>query len=394
MQNDKLAWEIPYGTRDFLPQEAGSKRYIENKLTELFASWGYAEIVTPTIEYLATLTMGSGSALEPHMFKFFDRGGQSLALRHEMTTPIARAVASRLHGQPLPLKLSYISSVFRYEQTQMGRQCEFYQAGVELMGSAGASADAEIIALAAEAIRAIGLSDFQICLGQALFAQGLMQQYGLARSLQSKIKAAIESYDLVGLDKLLNESGLSAEAKEAFSQVPRLRGGEECLTQAYALAPNDKSREALDNLSDIYKLLQSYGVADKVCFDLGLIRDFNYYTGLVFEAYTPGLGFSLCGGGRYDNLLADFGYDCPATGFALGIERALLALERQGLTKPQIAKNVYVAYAAGKITKAIATAKELRQGGQVVELATEPETEAEAAAQQRSKGYQALSYVR
>ena len=152
MEKDNSVLKIPYGTRDFLPAEAAGKRVVETRLAELFAQWGYEEVVTPSIEYLDTLGLGSSQNIGDHLFKLFDKSNQTLALRHEMTTPIARLVSTRLQDSPLPLKLSYISSVFRYEQTQAGRQCEFYQAGVELMGPGSPATDAEVVALAVTTI--------------------------------------------------------------------------------------------------------------------------------------------------------------------------------------------------------------------------------------------------
>ena len=194
MVNEKQVLGIPYGTRDFLPTEAAGKRTIETKLAALFALWGYDEVVTPTIEYFDTLTMDSGRQLAPQLFKLFDKGGKTLALRHEMTTPIARVVASRLKDAPLPLKLSYISSVFRSEQSQMGRQCEFYQAGVELIGSASATADAEVLALAIQSLLRAGLKDFSVCLGQVEFVTGIMQQYRLDEQTQQTLKERSEEH--------------------------------------------------------------------------------------------------------------------------------------------------------------------------------------------------------
>ncbi len=393
MQANDIVLEIPYGTRDFLPHEAAEKRQLETTLADLFASWGYDEIVTPTIEYLDTLTMGNGHVLEPHMFKFFDKNNRTLALRHEMTTPIARVAASRLKDETLPLKLSYISSVYRYEQTQTGRQCEFYQAGVEFMGSGTAAADAEVIALAAEGLRRTGLQNFQICLGQVDFINGIMQQFQLDDAMQTKIKAAMEQRNLVGLEALLEQTTLAKSARELLRRLPLLHGGEAVLAQAYDIAVTEQSRRALDNLAAIYHLLEEYGVAGQVQFDLGVIRDFNYYTGMVFEVYTPGLGFPLCGGGRYDHMLSDFGSACPATGFALGIERIMLSLERQGLRMPQIRKDIYLAYAPGKLAAALHKAQEYRQQGQVVELAPAAQSEREAADYQTGKAYQKLVYI-
>lgn len=390
---DKNVLEIPYGTRDFLPSEAAGKRVIEDKLASLFASYGYDEVVTPTIEYLDNLTLGTSHSLEPHLFKLFDRDNRTLALRHEMTTPIARLVSSRLQDYPLPMKLSYISSVFRYEQTQTGRQCEFYQAGVELIGSASASADAEIIALAIKGLLRSGLTDFQLCLGQVEFVSGIMEQYQLPSDKKDKLKALMEGRNLVEFTRLVDELDIASNAKKVLKKLPLLNGGEELLKSAYDLALNEQSRRALDNLSEIYQLLKAYGVAEYVRFDLGIIRDFNYYTGMVFEAYTPGLGFPLCGGGRYDHLLADFGSACPATGFAIGIERILLALERHNLEKPEQAKDIYLGYAAGNAAAAITRAAELRADGKTVELALSPSSESDAREAQQAKGYLELLYL-
>ncbi len=393
MEKEKIVLEIPYGTRDFLPDEAAGKRVIENQLAELFAKWAYHEVVTPTMEYLDTLTMGNGRSLEPHMFKFFDKNNRTVALRHEMTTPIARLVSSRLKDCAMPLKLSYISNVYRYEQTQTGRQCEFYQAGVELMGSSSAAADAEIVALAVQGLLRSGLKDFRLCLGQVEFVNGMMEQYQLTSKMKEDIKRAIEKRDLVGLEELVDSLEIPLNAKDCLKKIPLLHGNEDMLKSAYEMALNAQSRRALDNLSEIFALLECYGVGRYVAFDLGMIRDFNYYTGMVFEAYTPGLGFPLCGGGRYDHMLSDFGNACPATGFAIGIERILLALERQGIEKPTSAKDVFVAYHEGKIAEAITKAEELRAGGNVVELALSPQTEAEAQTYQKEMGYKKLVYI-
>lgn len=393
MEKDKNVLEIPYGMRDFLPHEAADKRAIETKLAELFVEWGCEEVVTPTIEYLDNLTCGSSRSLEPHLFKLFDMNNRTLALRHEMTTPIARVVSSRLQDYPLPMKLSYISSVFRYEQTQAGRQCEFHQAGVEIMGSAGAFADAEVIALAVQGLLRSGLRNFQLCIGQIAFISGIMEQYQLPADIMEKLKAAMEQRNLVELDALADDLPLSAKAKEVLKKLPLLHGGKDMLEAAYDLALNEQSRRALDNLSEIYRLLQAYGVEKYIRFDLGIIRDFSYYTGMVFEAYAPGLGYPLCGGGRYDHLLSDFGNACPATGVALGIERILLALERQGLDKPQRARDIYLSYGAGQEVKAVKEAEMLRHDGKAVELALNPQSREEAVQSQQAKGYAELVYL-
>ena len=387
--------EIPYGTRDFLPKDAKFKRSIESNLAKTFSLWGYDEIVTPSIEYVDTLTINNRSGIENQLFKFFDKNNRTLALRHEMTTPIARVAASRMYDDVLPFKLSYISSVYRYEQAQEGRQCEFYQAGVELMGVADASADAEVIALAVDSLRKTGLANFEICLGQVEFINGIMQQMGLSKEKQNDIRLALEQRNLVDLNKAVEETNLPNKAKQALKSIPLLQGKEDILEFANNLALNEQSRKALDNLHDIYELLKLYGVADNVNFDLGVNRDFSSYTGMVFAVYAPGIGYPICGGGRYDNMLSDFGTDCPATGFALGIERLMLALAKQNQVQSvQQKKDVYIAFAAGKQAEAIDEATKLRSEGKIVDLAFTPQSKEEAVKYQADKNIAELVYIK
>ena len=359
--------ETPYGTQDFLPEEAAAKRLIEQKIFKLFASFGYEEVVTPTMEFLETLTTSSGRAIESNLFKMFDGKNRTLALRHEMTTPIARLVVSRLNDSPLPLKLSYNTNVFRFRTNQPGRQCEFYQAGVELLGVSNAFADAEIIALAAQALQSSGLADFKICLGQVEFASGLMEN--LSPELQTEIKSAIERHDMVALENL--------PVADSLKKLPTLQGGREILSAAQALAQNERSRRALDNLTEIYRLLEIYGVADKITFDLGLIRDFEYYTGMVFEAYAAGVGYSLAGG----------------TGFALGIERILSARKFQGVAADCRAKDFYLSYAAGKEGAAIQKAASLRAADKIVEVSLTAQDRAAAEKICAEKSCKELIYI-
>ncbi len=393
MEKDRSLLKIPYGTRDFLPAEAAGKRVVETRLAELFAKWGYEEVVTPSIEYLDTLSLGGSRSMDKHLFKLFDKENKTVALRHEMTTPIARLVSTRLQDSPLPLKLSYISSVFRYEQAQAGRQCEFYQAGVELMGPGSPATDAEVVALAVTGLLRSGLTEFTVCLGQVEFLNGILNQYRLSEQEQAELKEAMERRNLVELNQLVDELQLPESAKQVLKKLPLLNGGEELLKNAYDLALNEQSRRALDNLAEIYRLLKAYKVEEYVRFDLGIIRDFSYYTGMVFEVYAPGLGYPLCGGGRYDHLLADFGTACPATGFALGIERILLAIERQKLPMHSLPRDVYVGYAAGRETAAIERAAQLRSQGKSVELAVSSQTEDVARESQQAKSYAALEYI-
>lgn len=393
MNRNNFVPQIPYGTKDLLPREAKQKRIVEGALAELFSCWGYEEVVTPTFEYMETMTLGTGNGMQENVFKFFDKNNRTLALRPDMTTPIARVAATRFKEKALPLRLFYLTNVFRHEQAQAGRQCEFYQAGVELLGASEPSADAEIIALAVESMLEAGLTNFQIGLGQVDFINGVMAESGLTLAEQQKVKYAMVSRDLVGLGEILAQSSISQPARELLQQIPLLHGREDMLKTAYEMVNNNTSRMALDNLGDIYKLLTGYGVEQYVNFDLGIIRDLDYYTGMVFEGYTPGLGFPICGGGRYDTMLAAFGVANPATGFALGIERILLALERQGIGISVQGKDIFIAWAEGKLTKAIKTAKECRKKGRRAELALAGCSRAVAEAAAKQQGYEELIYI-
>ncbi|MDD4588062.1 MAG: ATP phosphoribosyltransferase regulatory subunit [Heliobacteriaceae bacterium] len=358
-------WEIPPGMRDFLPGDAREKRALEDKWVELFTAWGYQEVLTPTVEYLPSLTVDSGDEIRDRLFQFFDHQGRILALRPEMTIPIARLVATRLTRWSLPLRLYYAANVFRYAEPQAGRQREIFQAGVEVIGAPGPVADAEIVALAVEALRQAGLTDFQISLGQIEVFNGLMEELPLAGEHKARVRQLVAKKDFVGLRELLAATGLPAAQADLLLHLPTLHGGPEVLTQAACLAVNQRAAAGLENLSQVYAALQAFGVEAFVALDLGVLRGFDYYTGVVFEGYTFGVGFPICGGGRYDRLLARMGYDCPATGFAIGLDRVLLALSR--LRQPVAAPVADVLVGGVDLAQVIAIARELRAAGLVVE---------------------------
>jgi ATP phosphoribosyltransferase regulatory subunit len=389
--NNKFLPKIPYGTKDLLPLEAKQKRQVEGALAELFSRWGYEEIVTPAFEYLETLSTGMED--NRYVFKFFDQNNRTLALRTDMTTPIARVAATRLKEKELPIRLFYLANVFRHEEAQAGRQCEFYQAGIELLGAQEIAADAEVVALAVKTMLGTGLTEFQISLGQIEFINALMQESELKPDVMRQVKRFMLSRDLVALGEVLATNGLSEATCQFFKDIPLLQGGEEVLAKAYKLAQSDASRNAVDNLSGIYSLLENYGVKEYVRFDFGIIRDFDYYTGMVLEGYTKGLGYSVLGGGRYDNLIAALGFDCPATGFAFGIERALLALHRQGLNREVQEKTVYIAFRSGYLKQAVAKAEECRNAGRKTQLALSAQSKQNAEFTAARLGIKELIYI-
>lgn len=358
--------QTPNGTKDYLPREAKKKRYLEREIESIFASWGYEEVITPAIEFFAALSVGTGQELQQKMYKLFDRNGHILALRPEMTAPIARLVANRLTEAPRPLRLSYQANVFKYEAPQAGRQREFYQAGIELIGAQEQLADAEIIAVAIEVLQQVGLKNFSLDIGQIDYFIGLMEETGLTTEMKTKIRKKLAQKDFVGLERLVTDIDLTARQKKAILNLPNLRGGQEVIGQARELVDNQKSESALDNLEEIYRNLEMLGVVDYVNLDLNIIRGFNYYTGMVFEGYTQDLGFTLCGGGRYDNLLEQFGAESPATGFAVGIDRLLIALENQTVKLPIEDDKLFLLYSEDKKEAAINLAQKLREEGKKV----------------------------
>lgn len=393
MSRQEFIPQVPYGTKDILPLDAARKRGMENELARLFLSWGYQEVVTPTFEYYETLRASAPETADDSTFRFFDRSGRMLALRPDMTTPIARVAVMRMREQPLPLRLFYLANVFRQEETQAGRQCEFYQAGVELLGAGGVAADAEVVALAVEALLAAGLSDFQVCLGQVDFISGIMAEAGLDAVTAHKVKQALIERNMVGLGELLAESGIEPGNRDLLQQLPMLHGKLDMLRNVRQRVKNQISQAALDNLAEIYHLLEKYGIDRYVMFDLGIIRDFDYYTGMVFETYTTGLGYPICGGGRYDRMAGSFGREQPATGFALGIERVLLALERQGLDVTNPIQSVYVGWAGSNLPQAIAAVKRLREEGATAELGLQEQSRVEAEREGKSRGCARILFI-
>lgn len=317
----------PKGVRDYLPQEAEWRREVENKIHSVFTSYGYQEVVTPTVEH-AKLFSSSNGLDDLNTYRFVDREGQILALRPDMTTPIARVVASRLRNEPLPMRLCYFGNLYRYADPQAGRQREFTQAGVELLGVNGPEADAEIVALACQALSMVGVRDFRMDIGHVGFVHTLLAQAALAGDVEERVKNALVHKDLVDLERLISGHISDEKLKAVFLRLLDLRGGVEVIQEARQAMP-DLSIPALNNLEAVYRRLELLGLESMITIDLGMVKAMDYYTGIILEGYSRELGYYLCSGGRYDGLLGEFGYPLPATGFALGLDRVLLVLERQ-----------------------------------------------------------------
>lgn len=319
----RRTYGTPRGTKDYNLDEAERKAQVETAIRRLFHHWGYQEVVTSTLEYARSDGSGEGGGTA---FRFFDRDGDLLALRSDLTAPIARMAASRLKDLPRPLRLFYTANVFRYEETGVGRDREFYQAGIELIGAGGPEADAEVVALAVKSLQAAGLERFRVDVGHMGFFNGMLEECGLREGEKQLVREAALHKDFVTLNQFLRDSDLAAECREKIASLVRLRGGKEVFAKAGALA-GPKAAPALEHLQRVWDILEGYGLDGYLEADLGMVKDFAYYTGLLLEGYSPELGFSLCTGGRYDLLIAQSGgAPAPAVGFAVGIERLLQAL--------------------------------------------------------------------
>ncbi len=318
----------PPGMKSYLPDSATEFREIRAKIREIFQTWGYRSIITPLLEYYDSLLTGMGQHTKKEFYKMIDYDGNILALRPEMTAPIARTIAHRMEDLTLPLRLSYFAPVYRYDSPQVGKYREIYQMGLEFIGHNSLS-DAEVIIIAIEAIKNTGLKNFKIDLGHTGFIDGIINELRLTEDKASKLKSLLNKKDFVGIDEYI--SSLNVSNISLLKNILRLRGDKEVLDRANEMVSNEQSLQALNELQALFNSLEKYDVAENVNFDLSLNRGFNYYTGIVFEGFTGKLGYTICGGGRYDNLLHKYGAGkIPAVGFAIGIERLRIALQNQG----------------------------------------------------------------
>jgi len=362
---------IPRGLNDLLPDEVLRRRFLENKISQIFSQWGYREIIIPTFEFYEILSQGSGLIMKKEMIKFFDREGNIVVLRPEMTKSIARLVSTKMQLEPRPLRLYYIGNVFRYDN-KVGSQKEFCQAGVELIGINNNKSDAEIITLAVECLKNSGLNNFFIDINHVNFFNGIMESIKVKEERKQEIKNAILNKDFVLLEKILSFEDIKDREKEFILKIPTLRGGKEILIEAEKMVDNKLSLSALKKIEEVYSLLRDYGLEEYILIDLGIIRNYDYYTGIIFEGYTDYLGFPVCGGGRYDNLCSKFGENLPSTGFAIGIERLATILEKEDVNslKIKMPDKYLVYYQNNKnyFQKAMILANKFREKGAIVEL--------------------------
>ena len=277
------------------------------------------------------------------MFKFFDQQGRILVLRPDITIPIARVAATKYRDNRYPLRMSYIGNAFKYNELGGGKQKEFTQAGVEIIGAKTPQADAEVIATAIDAVKATGLKNFQIDIGQVEFFKGLMEETGLSDAETEKMRVLIDKKDFLGIEELVKKHNIKDGLKDLILDLPKLFGSIDIIDKVEKYPINKRSIDALNNLRSIIKMLDDYGLCKYVSIDLGMVQSLNYYSGTIFRGFTYGVGFPILSGGRYDGLVEKFGRKSPATGFSMGINMVMMALERQNIEieKPEIDTLVF-----------------------------------------------------
>lgn len=355
----------PRGFRDVLFEEAAERRTVTAAVSAVFAGYGFRFVETPAVEEYRTLEAAAGASLEGTAFRMVDLDGSLLALRPEMTLPIARLAASRLIGEPAPHRLCYAADVYREQASLRGEARQFTQVGVELLGVNGPASDAEVVCVLVDVLAAVGLRDFTVGIGTVAVLRALIAAAGAGGAWSAELLAAAHARNLVEFDRLASLASVEPAVGEALRRVVRIGGGREAIGECRRVADAVGCADSLDALEAAWGLLEAAGLADRVRVDFGILRSFDYYTGLIVEAYAPGLGLPLGGGGRYDDVLAAFGAPMPAAGFALSLERVLIALAAQDVAIPVRGLDAVV---GGEDAEVARTAAALRGAGWTVRM--------------------------
>jgi ATP phosphoribosyltransferase regulatory subunit len=353
--------QIPSGVQCFYGREARLRKAVERVVGEVFSGWSYEEIIVPLFDYYDVFARGGGPSFTEHVYRFIGRDGELLALRPDFTALVAKVVASRMQERPVPLRLFYSGEVLRYQPPKAGQQKELFQIGLEHIGD-GLAADLEVILVAIEALDRLGVTDAVLTLGHAGFVLGLLEELGVTEEARPELLEAmrLRQADRVG-------EALDGEPPDTLLAAMRLFGSADVLDRAQKVASHPDSAAALTRLRAISDELAVLGLGERVQFDLGEVRSFDYYTGMVFEIYAPGTGLELGGGGRYDSLLAKFGLPLPAVGFSLSLDRLAqkVAEDRLELSREDEPKTIAV---GPKTSRALADALELRRQGKKVRI--------------------------
>lgn len=364
----KKVLHTPEGVRDIYNVECGKKLALENHMKKVFQQYGYHDIQTPMFEYFDVFGKEIGTIPSKDLYKFFDKDGNTLALRPDITPSIARAAATLFQDETVPIRLCYTGNTFINHSSYQGRLREVTQMGAELIGDSSAEADAEMLALVVETLLTIGLKEFQLNVGNVAYFQSLMADANLDEEENARVIELINNRNYFGVEEYLDSIHVNRSTKEAFGMLNELVGGIEVLVKAKDLSPNSDAVLAIKRLEKIYNILKIYGFEKYVTFDLSMTGTYGYYTGIVFRGYTYGTGDAIVKGGRYDNLLEKFGKQSPSIGFAIVVDELMNAMIRQKIRILYPRKNTLIVYEDGKLTEAIRIAKDFRSKAKNVEL--------------------------
>ena len=368
----ELRKQLPDGVQDYMPRECARKRGLEEKLRQELKANGFKEVETPAFEYFDVFSKGIGAYMQEKMIKFFDLKGRILSLRPDITVPIARMVGTQDMAAGAPLRLFYIQDAYSAGGYTIAQRGEYTQAGAEYIGRAGSGADAEMIAMAIRMMLVSGVRDFKLDIGQVGYFKGIVEDMGLSDDNMEAIRSLVDSKNSIELEFTLDNLGISGDTKERIMALPGLFGGAEVIAEAERLVSNETSLKALANLSEVYDALCKMGYSKYITLDLGMLHKLGYYSGVVFRGLTSELGFPVLSGGRYDTLLGEFGEPAPAIGFAMGIKRILITLERQGRLDEQTEEYTVIASDMDSIVQANTHADKLRKQGEKVIFLLDP----------------------
>lgn len=358
----------PEGVRDIYDNECKKKIKLMDKMHYVLSLYSYNDIETPTFEFFDIFNHDKGSASSKEMYKFFDRENNTLVLRPDMTPSIARCVAKYFSGEDLPIRLCYWGNTFLNTHNHQGKLNEITQLGAELINDASSAADAEVIATVIDCFLATGIKEFQIEIGEVDFFKGIMLEANLDETVANEIHTLIHNRNFFGLENLLKEISVPDNVKKVLTSFDKLFGGMEMLENAKTLVTNPVSLEAINRLEKVYKALSYSGYEQYISFDFSLLSRYEYYTGIVFRGYTYGTGDAVVKGGRYDNLLKQYGKDASAIGFAFYIDDLMMAISRQKVEVAIDNSDSIILYDINQQKSAILLAHRLRKIGRKVEL--------------------------
>lgn len=353
----------PEGVRDVYGKEFLLKSDLKDVLLNKFHLYGYDDILTPTFEYFDVFSSNIGTIPSKDLYKFFDSEGNTLVLRPDFTPSIARCVAKYHMGEKMPIRLCYTGNTFMNVSDLQGRLKESTQIGVELINDSSATADTEMIALMIESLSGLGLKEFQITVGNVEFFKGLCEELGISSETEMDLRDYISNKNYFGAEAILDASNIDAKSKEKLLKVTELFGQIDTLYEARELVNNERSLNAIDRLIKIYDLLKSQNMDGYITFDMGMLSKYNYYTGVIFRAYTYGASDAIMKGGRYDRLLSEFGNDAPAIGFAIVLDDLYLTLNRLSLLNINEDKKVLLLFDENNQAASYEEATRLRKEG-------------------------------